>query len=340
MSVRPEINALQARMAKEIVGQEKIIESLVVGILSNGNLLVEGLPGLAKTRAIKALSNNIEGDFNRIQFTPDIVSGDIVGREIFYKAEDSAQGESGGVFKFNKGPIFANIVLADEVNRAPPRSQNALLEAMEERQVTVGGKTYKVPDLFMVMATMNPAGQEGTFAMPEAQMDRFLLHVVVDYPDEEAEGNIIRLVRGEMSQKQKNKVVEKKDRVVTSQETIFAARGEIDTITVPAHVEKYMVDLIFATRYPQRYTYELKSFIKVGASPRASLAIDRCARTHAWLKGQKQVEIENVQEMLKGVLRHRLLRGERAVEHKITTGDIVDEILELVKVPMAGKQTA
>ncbi len=340
MSVRPEINALQARMAKEIVGQEKIIESLVVGILSNGNLLVEGLPGLAKTRAIKALSNNIEGDFNRIQFTPDIVSGDIVGREIFYKAEDSAQGESGGVFKFNKGPIFANIVLADEVNRAPPRSQNALLEAMEERQVTVGGKTHKVPDLFMVMATMNPAGQEGTFAMPEAQMDRFLLHVVVDYPDEEAEGNIIRLVRGEMSQKQKNKVVEKKDRILTSQETIFAARGEIDHITVPEHVEKYMVDLIFATRYPQRYTYELKSFIKVGASPRASLAIDRCARTHAWLKGQKQVEIENVQEMLKGVLRHRLLRGERAVEHKITTSDIVDEILELVKVPAASKQTA
>lgn len=340
MSVRPEINALQARMAKEIVGQEKIIESLVVGILSNGNLLVEGLPGLAKTRAIKALSNNIEGDFNRIQFTPDIVSGDIVGREIFYKAEDSAQGESGGVFKFNKGPIFANIVLADEVNRAPPRSQNALLEAMEERQVTVGGKTHKVPDLFMVMATMNPAGQEGTFAMPEAQMDRFLLHVVVDYPDEEAEGNIIRLVRNEMSQKQKNKVVEKKDRVLTSQETIFAARGEIDHITVPEHVEKYMVDLIFATRYPQRYTYELKSFIKVGASPRASLAIDRCARTHAWLKGQKQVEIENVQEMLKGVLRHRLLRGERAVEHKITTSDIVEEVLELVKVPTASKQTA
>jgi MoxR-like ATPase len=340
MSVRPEISALQARMAKEIVGQEKIIESLVVGILSNGNLLVEGLPGLAKTRAIKALSNNIDGDFNRIQFTPDIVSGDIVGREIFYKAEDSAQGESGGVFKFNKGPIFANIVLADEVNRAPPRSQNALLEAMEERQVTIGGKSYKVPDLFMVMATMNPAGQEGTFAMPEAQMDRFLLHVVVDYPDEEAEGNIIRLVRGEMSQKQKNKTVEKKDRVLTSQETIFAARGEIDTITVPPHVERYMVDLIFATRYPQRYTYELKSFIKVGASPRASLAIDRCARTHAWLKGQKQVEIENVQEMLKGVLRHRLLRGERAVEHKITTSDIVEEVLELVPVPTASKQTA
>lgn len=333
MSVRPDITDLQNRMAKEIVGQEKIIEALVVGILSNGNLLVEGLPGLAKTRAIKALSNNIEGDFARIQFTPDIQASDIIGREVYYKAED----DSGtGIFKFNKGPIFNNIVLADEVNRAPPRSQNALLEAMEERQVTAAGASHKVPDLFMVMATMNPAGQEGTFPMPEAQMDRFLMHITVDYPDEEAEAGIIRLVREEMSQKNKGKVKEKSERILTAQETIFAARAEIDEITVPEYVEKYMVDLIFATRFPQRYTYELKSFIRVGASPRGSLALDRCARTHAWLHGQKTVEIENIQAMIKGALRHRLIRGERAIEHRITSDDIVDELLELVPVPAKG----
>lgn len=340
MSVRNEITDLQRRIGLSIVGQEKIVESLVVGMLSNGNILVEGLPGLAKTRAIKALADNIEGDFNRIQFTPDITAGDIVGREVYYKAEDGELGSdgkvAGGMFRFVKGPVFANIVLADEVNRAPPRSQNSLLEAMEERQVTAAGKTHKVPDLFMVMATMNPSSQEGTFAMPEAQMDRFLLHVVVDYPDEEAEMGIIRLVRKEMSQAERSKTkAEKAPPVRTPQDVIFAARGEIDKITVPERVEKYMVDLIFATRYPQRYTYELKSFIKFGASPRASLALDRTARTHAWLNGQSEVGIENVQQMLKGVLRHRLIRGERAIEHRITTGDIVDELLELVKVPAA-----
>jgi len=335
MSVHSQIMELHKRVAQDIVGQDKIVETLLIGILSNGNILVEGLPGLAKTRAIRSLANNIEGSFARIQFTPDIASTDIIGREVYYKAENDTTGAA-GQYKFNQGPIFNNIVLADEVNRAPPRSQNALLEAMEERQVTAAGVSHKVPDLFMVMATMNPAGQEGTFPMPEAQMDRFLMHVHVSYPDEEAEANIIRLVREEMSQKEKNKKpVAKAERIVTKQETIFAARAEIDKIHVPEAVEKYIVDLIFCTRYPQRYTYELKSFIKVGASPRGSLALDRCARTHAWIRGRDHVTVDDVQAVINSVFRHRLIRGERAIEHRITVDDIVEDILEMVKVPAA-----
>jgi MoxR-like ATPase len=332
MTALPEILALKERMSKDIIGQSTILDYLLVGLLSNGNVLVEGLPGLAKTRAIKALSNNLEGDFNRIQFTPDLVSGDITGKEVFYKAEGDGQ----GTFKFVKGPIFANIVLADEINRAPPKAQTALLEAMEERQVTVSSITHKVPDLFMVMATMNPAGQEGTFPMPEAQMDRFLLHISVDYPTEEAEVEVVRLIRGEQSQKMRVKSKDAKqtdERIRTTQEAIFAARAELDVLPVPADIERYMVDLIFATRYPQRYTYELRSFIAVGASPRASMAIDRTSRAHAWIHGQKEVTVENVQAMLKGVLRHRIKRGERAIEHKITGDDIVDEIIALVPTP-------
>jgi len=330
MSVINQIKELKASVAREIIGQEEIVERLVIGILANGNLLVESLPGLAKTRAIKALSKNIEGSFNRIQFTPDLVSTDISGKEVFYEGEGA---DGRGVYKFIQGPIFNNIVLADEVNRSPPKTQNALLEAMEERQVTVGGKAYKVPDLFMVMATMNPAGQQGTFPMPEAQMDRFLMHVTVDYPSEEAEAEIIRLIRKETAQENKAGDIHETKRTVTTQETIFAARGEIDKITVPDYVEKYMVDLVFATRYPQRYTYELKSFIAFGVSPRASLALDRVCRTHAWINGQKNVELENVEAMLPGVFRHRLIRGERAIDHKITTDDICEELLELVPRP-------
>ncbi len=332
MSVRDEIADLKHRVSQEIVGQELIVERIIIGILCNGNLLVEGLPGLAKTRAIKALANNIEGSFARIQFTPDLVSTDITGREVYYAPES---GEGKGTYKFIKGSIFNNVVLADEINRAPPKTQNALLEAMEERQVTVAGESHKVPDLFMVMATMNPAGQQGTFPMPEAQMDRFLMHVSVDYPNEEAEMNIIRLIRQEQSQESRKAPKTKADRKLTSQETIFAARGELDKIKVPEAVERYMVDLIFTTRYPQRYTYELKSFIKCGASPRGSLALDRCARAHAWLAGRDTATVEDVQAMIKSVLRHRLIRGERAYEHNITCDDIIDEILELVKVPKA-----
>lgn len=329
MTVRNEIIDLRDRMSKGIIGQVDLLDHLIIGMLSNGNLLVESVPGLAKTRAIRTLSKNIEGDFKRIQFTPDLRASDITGKEIFY--ESAKRGES-GQYKFIAGPIFANLVLADEINRAPSRVQNALLEAMEERQVTVAGVSHKVPDLFMVMATQNPIEQAGTYPLPEAQKDRFLMHVSVDYPDEEAEGHIIRLVRGEENavREETKGMVKKEKPIETSEETIFKARDEIKRMTVPEDVEKYMVELIFATRYPQRYTYELKSFVKVGVSPRASIALDRCSRAHAWLHGKDTVEIEDVHAMVKSVFRHRIVRGERAIEHNITENDVVDEIIELI----------
>jgi MoxR-like ATPase len=331
MSVRDEVLKLKANISADIIGQEEIVEHLLIAILANGNLLVEGLPGLAKTRAIKSLSNHIEGSYGRIQFTPDLEKRDITGKEEVYNKD----GERG--YKFMPGPIFNNVVLADEINRAPSRVQNALLEAMEERQITVAGVTYKMPPLFMVMATQNPVEQEGTYPLPEAQMDRFIMHVTVQYPDEEAEAQIIRLVRSEMSQKAVAEEQAREDSGTAkadalSQETIFAARGEIDQIAVPEAVEKYMVDLIFATRNPQKYNFELKSYIKVGASPRGSLALDKCARTYAWLHGRDTVTHDDVRAVVKAVLRHRIIRGDRALEHKITTDEIIDDILGLVQV--------
>lgn len=329
MSVYEEIVDLKARVSKAIVGQEDIVEKLIIGLLSNGNLLVEGLPGLAKTRAIKSLSDNLEADFNRIQFTPDLVSSDITGKEVYYGGTENEK----GAFKFIPGPIFSNIVLADEINRAPSKVQNSLLEAMEERQVTVAAVTHKVPDLFMVMATQNPSSQEGTYALPEAQMDRFLMHLTVDYPDEEAEAHIIRMVRDEQKQGQKSEKGDKpkKEKKKTKQETIFAARAEIDEIEVPEEVEKFMVDLIFATRYPQRYSFELKSYIALGASPRGSLALDKCVRADTWMRGQKTAEIENVTSIVKYVLRHRIAKSERSEKHNVVTDELIDDILKFVK---------
>lgn len=331
MTVLPEILDLQRRVQKKIIGQEDIVRALLIGLLSNGNLLVEGLPGMGKTRSINMLANNIEGDFGRIQFTPDLVSTDITGRQVYYDAESGGKGRT----EFEKGPIFNNIVLADEINRSPSKSQNALLEAMEERQVTVAGVSHKMPDLFLVMATQNPETQGGTYPLPEAQKDRFLMHVSVDYPTEDAEVKIVQLVRGEGSQAERKRDKSGDKPVLTTQETIFAARAETDNITVPPHVSKYMVDLIFATRYPQRYTYELKSFIREGASPRASIGLDKVVRTHAWMNGQSEAAIENVVAMVKPILRHRIARGDRAFEHNVTSDDIIDEILELVPVPTA-----
>lgn len=334
MSMRDEIIRLKNNVMKDIVGQEEIVERLIMGLLANGNLLVEGLPGMAKTRAIKSLASNIEGSYGRIQFTPDLVQSDIVGRQAYYEGDKGGKGE----FVFEPGPVFNNIVLADEINRAPSKTQNALLEAMEERQVTVAAVAHKMPDLFLVMATQNPVEQAGTYPLPEAQMDRFLMHVSVHYPDEVAEAQIIRLVRGEFSQEQKarDKDGVKEKKKLTAQDTIFAARGEMDKVTVPDHVEKYMVDLVFTTRYPERFSYELKSFIKCGASPRGSLALDRCSRAHAWMRGESEAGIEDVQAVVHSVLRHRLIRGDRAHEHKVTADDIIDDILEKVQIPAVG----
>jgi MoxR-like ATPase len=314
---------LRDNVNKAIVGQNEIVTSLIAGLLANGNILVEGLPGLAKTRAVKALASHIDCTFGRIQFTPDLQSRDITG---YY---DSRFVEGDVVHTFEKGPIFNNIVLADEVNRAPAKVQNSLLEAMEERQVTVGGTTYKMPDLFLVMATMNPIEQEGTFKLPEAQKDRFLMHVNIDYPDEEAEEDIIRLVRSETRQDfKKSKKAEIKDKL--DQKIIFEARGEIDDIKVDQKIEKYIVDIIFATRYPQRYSYDLKAYVKLGASPRASLGIDRSARAHAWLEGRDHVAVEDVRAVLKPVLRHRIVRAARAFEHNTSTDDIIQHLIEII----------
>ncbi len=321
MSVREQIFGLQSAMSQDIVGQAEIIERLIIGLLANGNLLVEGLPGLAKTRAVKSLAKNLDAGLSRIQFTPDLLPADITGTEVFYS--DAGKGE----FRFQPGPIFNNIILADEINRAPAKVQAALLEAMEERQVTVAGKTHKMADVFMVMATQNPIEQEGTYPLPEAQMDRFLMHVMVDYPDEASEIDIIKLVRGETSG------VVADDPVSVQQQVILDARKEIAAVSTADAIDQYIVDLVFASRYPERYESNLKSWIEVGASPRGGIALDVCARTHAWLNGSEYVTPDNVRAIVHNCLRHRLILSYEASADGVSADDVIDEILKLVAVP-------
>ena len=321
MSTLDSVRKLQARMGESIIGQETVIEQLIIGLLSNGNILMEGLPGLAKTRAVKSLSKNMDADFSRIQFTPDLLPSDITGSEVLYT--DSGQ----PTFRFEAGPIFANIVLADEINRAPAKVQAALLEAMEERQVTVAGKTHNMPDLFIVMATQNPIEQEGTYPLPEAQMDRFLLHVYIDYGTEDAEAKVIRLVRGE-----EGPVGTAGHEGPVAQQIIFDARKEISGVQVSESIEKYIVDLIFATRYPDRYDEKLASWIRVGASPRGAIGLDKCARTHAWLNGRDHVLPDDVRAVVHGVLRHRIALSYEANADGISSNDVINEILKLVAI--------
>jgi len=321
MSVLESINNLRRQMSDSIIGQQDVINNLLIGLLANGNILLEGLPGLAKTRAVKSLAKNMEADFSRIQFTPDLLPSDITGSEVLYT-------EAGDpTFRFEAGPIFANIVLADEINRAPAKVQAALLEAMEERQVTVSGTTHKMPQLFMVMATQNPIEQEGTYPLPEAQMDRFLMHVYIDYPDEASEGQIIRLVRGEEGGDGGTA-----DAQPVAQQVVFDARGEINNVAVSEVMEKYIVDLIFATRYPQRYNEQLASWIHVGASPRGGIGLDKCARVHAWLDGRDQVLPDDVRAICHSVLRHRLKLSYDASADGVSANDVIDEILSQVAV--------
>lgn len=338
MTVLPQIQELKKNIAKDIVGQSEVIDHLLISMLINGNLLMEGLPGLAKTRAIKSLATNIQCDFNRIQFTPDLTPADVTGREIMYTDDEGAQR-----FRFEQGPVFANLVLADEINRTQPKVQSRMLEAMEERQVTAAGVTYKLPKLFMVMATMNPVEQQGTQPMPEAQLDRFSMHVMVDYPTEEAEVGIVRLVREESrtlteeeeEKKKKEREAAKGDQkaTATDQNTVFAARREIDEIIMPEAVERYLVDLVFATRYPERYSYQLKSCIKVGVSPRGSLALDRCSRAHAWLNGQKEVTPDNIYAIINSVLHHRIPITDLAKKDNVIPEHVIEEIIKEVKKP-------
>jgi MoxR-like ATPase len=323
MSSLDSVRKLQSRIGQSIIGQESVIEKLIIGLLANGNILMEGLPGLAKTRAVKSMARNMDAEFSRIQFTPDLLPSDITGSEVLYT-------ESGQpTFRFEAGPIFANIVLADEINRAPAKVQAALLEAMEERQVTVAGTTHKMPELFIVMATQNPIEQEGTYPLPEAQMDRFLMHVFIDYGTEAAEASIIRLVRGEEGVGGSGTT---ENEVPVPQQVIFDARQEINQVQVSENIEKYIVDLIFATRYPERFDEKLASWIRIGASPRGAIGLDKCARVHAWLNGRGQVLPDDVRAVVHSVLRHRIALSYEANADGVSSNDVIDEILKLVAV--------
>ena len=319
------IQLLQTRMNASIIGQENIVERLIIGLLANGNLLVEGLPGLAKTRAVRAMADTIESEFSRIQFTPDLLPSDVTGSENMY--EESGEYK----FRFEEGPIFGNIILADEINRAPTKVQAAMLEAMEERQVTVAGKTHKMPKLFIVMATQNPVEQEGTYPLPEAQKDRFLMHVNITYPDAASEIEVIRLVRGEKSEANSNEKAEKEEEIV--QEMIFAARDEIASVKTSPTVEQYIVDLVFATRYPEKYDEKLASLIDIGVSPRASLALDQCSRVYAWMQGRDFTTPEDVRAVVHDIFRHRITTSYTAQSERISNDEIVDKILQLVALP-------
>jgi MoxR-like ATPase len=319
------VHDLQKKIAQTVLGQEAMIERLVIGLLANGNLLVEGLPGLAKTRAIKKLSKFLDAGLSRIQFTPDLLPSDITGSEIYFSAGGA------GEFRFQPGPVFNNLVLADEINRAPAKVQAALLEAMEERTVTVAGKTHALPELFLVMATQNPIEQEGTYPLPEAQMDRFLMHVLVDYPEEKSERDIMLLVRGEeVESSGTGGSGDAASRL--SQEVVFTARKEIHAIQMAPAVEQYIVALIEATRYPERYDKELRKWIQIGASPRGTIGLDKCSRAYAWLMGRDYVRPDDVQAIVHDVLRHRILLSYDAQSEGIKADKVVSRVVELVAV--------
>ena len=309
---------LEHWLGQQIVGQQDLIHKLLIALLADGHLLVEGAPGLAKTRAIKQMAECIEGDFHRIQFTPDLLPGDITGTDIFRPQT--------GTFEFQQGPIFNNLVLADEINRAPAKVQSALLEAMAERQVSIGSKTYALPPLFLVMATQNPIEQEGTYPLPEAQLDRFLMHVRVSYPDRDAEQAILRLARSEASGEQSQP-----DRAV-SQADIFAARqGALEVHMSPA-VEEYIIQLVIATRDPSLYDAELADWLEYGASPRATIALDRCARANAWIEGRDYVSPDDVQKVVFDCLRHRLIVSFEAEAAGVTSDQIIERLIERIPV--------
>ena len=324
---------LRERLKQDILGQQTLVERLLLALLADGHLLVEGAPGLAKTRAVKMLGETIEGDFHRIQFTPDLLPSDVTGTEIYRPQE--------ATFVFQKGPVFHNLVLADEINRAPAKVQSALLEAMGERQVTVGRETYPLPELFLVMATQNPIEQEGTYPLPEAQLDRFLMQVNIDYPAVEDELKIVQLVREEnkkmlLHQGQEKSVgreQSKKREPLISQQQVMQARMEVLEQYMSPEVERYMVELVQATRTPERYHQELSEWIEWGGSPRASLALDRCAKAHAWLLERDFVSPEDLQQIAPDVLRHRILLSYTAESRGMDADEVIRRILELVPVP-------
>ena len=318
MQPQEHIEALTHWLNDQIVGQPHLVQRLLIALLADGHLLVEGAPGLAKTKAIKTLADAIEGDFNRIQFTPDLLPADVTGTDI-YRPEH-------GSFEFQAGPIFHNLVLADEINRAPAKVQSALLEAMAERQVSVGNKTYPLPPLFMVMATQNPIEQEGTYPLPEAQLDRFLLHVNVDYPDIAAERKILAIIRAEATASAATPPTP------ITQETLLQARRDILGLHMADSVEEYIVQLINATRRPADYSEVLADQLEYGASPRGTIALERCARAHAWLAGKDYVSPDDVAAVIHDCLRHRLILSFEAEAAGTTANDVIDQLLACVPV--------
>ncbi|MCF8715561.1 MoxR family ATPase [Joostella atrarenae] len=319
MTPHESITALKERMGSAIIGQDTLIERIILVLLADGNMLLEGLPGLAKTRAIKTLAKELNCGLSRIQFTADLLPSDITGTEIY-------QPELEDKFVFQPGPIFSNLILADEINRAPAKAQGALLEAMEERQVSVAGKTYTMEPLFMVMATQNPVEQEGTYPLPEAQMDRFIMHVIIDYPDDASELAILRLNREEQ------KKTKEKPHELLEPQVIFDARKEIAKVTISEAMEKYIVDIISGTRYPSKYSEQLASWIDYGASPRGSIAIDRACRVHAWMKGNDFVAPDDIRAVVHDCLRHRLILSYEANAEGVSADDVIGELLKQVAV--------
>ncbi|WP_018274701.1 MoxR family ATPase [Teredinibacter turnerae] len=320
MSTKTALQGLRNWLDSQIVGQPHLTDRLLTALIADGHLLVEGAPGLAKTKAIKTLSEGIEGDFHRIQFTPDLLPSDVTGTDI-YRPEN-------GTFEFQAGPIFHNLVLADEINRAPAKVQSALLEAMAERQISVGRSTYKLPPLFLVMATQNPIEQEGTYPLPEAQLDRFLMHVKVDFPDATAEKEILRLSRLEASAVAQKPAISD----VVTQEVLFAARAEALATHMADPVEDYIVQLTDATRNPAVYGDDLAKWLEFGVSPRATISLDRCSRAHAFMQGKDYVSPDDVQAVVHDVFRHRLILTFEAEASGQTPDGIIDELVQRVAV--------
>lgn len=311
------INLITRSMAQHIVGQKHLVDSLLIALLSNGHVLLEGVPGLAKTLAIKTLAQSIDAKYSRIQFTPDLLPADVLGTMIY-----SVQKEQ---FQIKRGPIFANFVLADEINRAPAKVQSALLEAMQERQVTIGEKTFKLDEPFLVMATQNPIEQEGTYPLPEAQVDRFLLKVIIGYPTKEDEKMIIR---------QNISPVKTQVQAVVRPEDIIEAQKIVERIYLDEKIERYIVDIVFATRFPADYDLkDLSGIISYGASPRASISLARAARAYAFLRQRGYVVPEDVRAVCHDVLRHRIGLSYEAEANNITTDEVITDILDKVEVP-------
>jgi len=335
-AIQQQFYNLSQQLEKQIIGQPHLIQRLLIALLADGHLLVEGAPGLAKTRAIRLLGEHLEGSFHRIQFTPDLLPADLTGTEIYRQQQ--------GIFEFQRGPLFNNLVLADEINRAPAKVQSALLEAMAERQITVGKKTYPLDDPFLVMATQNPIEQEGTYPLPEAQLDRFLLHVKIDYPAENAERDILHLARSEAAAATQHSHISAPRQVqseqpppqtaiILSRYQIQQARTAVLKVHLAEELENYLLQIILTTREPQRCGTDLAGWIQYGGSPRATIALDRCARSRAWLLGRDFVTPEDIQNLAFDVLRHRVLLTYEAEAEGITVDRLTSELLSRIPIP-------